>query len=144
MTSEWLFNSFILPKNFYTPKTNFWLCPWYFSVGGELSQVSQVFACLSVCLPVCLFVFFSLSCFIFMYIMLPFMDIHCIGVYNKLFFSLCVSSQWAQFSHQVVMLGGLRLKAHDVYNLETTGLLWPDDESSPEMTHTHSTATGCL
>jgi len=27
MTSERLFNSFISPKNFYTPKTNFWLRP---------------------------------------------------------------------------------------------------------------------
>jgi len=28
MTPERLFNSFIPPKNFYTPKTNFWLRPW--------------------------------------------------------------------------------------------------------------------
>ena len=28
MTSERLFNSFIPPKKFYTPKTNFWLRPW--------------------------------------------------------------------------------------------------------------------
>ena len=32
MTSERLFNSFIHPKNFYTPRTNFWLRPWFVSV----------------------------------------------------------------------------------------------------------------
>jgi len=28
MASERLLNSFMPPKNFYTPKTNFWLRPW--------------------------------------------------------------------------------------------------------------------
>jgi len=47
MTPERLFNSFIPPKNFYTPKTNFWLRPWLVHCDHNRLEILEIARTLS-------------------------------------------------------------------------------------------------